>query len=104
MIRQLEEELNFNKKEVQILRSDKDSMETVLTIKGQELKKNLCHELLKNEEEIRRHGTNQKAENLRIQQKISNFNNEMTGMKQQLLGLNRRISELEIQMGHDENN
>ena len=104
MIRQLEEELNFNKKEVQILRAEKDSMETVLTIKGQELKKNLGHELLKNEEEMKRHGVNQKAENLRMQQMITSFNNDMTSMKQQLLGLNRRIAELEIQMGHDEHN
>jgi len=33
MIRQLAEELNFHKREVQVLRSEKDTLESVLTMK-----------------------------------------------------------------------
>jgi hypothetical protein len=33
MIRQLAEELNYHKKEVQVLRSEKETLESVLTLK-----------------------------------------------------------------------
>ena len=38
MIRQLAEELNFHKREVQVLRSEKDTLESVLTLKTQEVR------------------------------------------------------------------
>ena len=43
MIRQLNEELNFHKKEVQILKSEKDTLESVLTMKTQDVRKTLTN-------------------------------------------------------------
>jgi chromosome segregation ATPase len=102
MIRQLGEELNFHKKEVQILRSEKDTLESVLTMKTQDVRKTLTNELFRVEEEMKRHFSHQKAENSRLQQQITSLKGEKTSLEQQLLGLQRRIAELELQVGEED--
>lgn len=66
LIKQLAEELNYHKKEVQVLRSEKETLESVLTLKTQEVRKTLTNENFKVEEEMKRHYAHQKAENSRI--------------------------------------
>ena len=68
MIKQLAEELNYHKREVQVLKSEKETLESVLTLKTQEVRKTLTNENFKVEEEMKRHYSHQKAENSRIQQ------------------------------------
>ena len=65
-IRQLQEALNTHKKEVQILRSEKETLESVLTMKSQDTRKALTNELHRVEEEVKRHYANQKAEGQRL--------------------------------------
>ena len=60
--RQLRENLNVHKKEVQILRSEKETLESVLTMKCQDTRKALTNELHRVIEEITRHYSNQNAE------------------------------------------
>ena len=67
MIKTLAEELNYHKKEVQVLRGEKETLESVLTLKTQEVRKTLTNENFKVEEEMKRHYAHQKAENSRIQ-------------------------------------
>ncbi len=67
LIRQLAEELNYHKKEVQVLRSEKDTLESVLSVKTQEVRKTLTNENFKVEEEMKRHYAHQKTENSRLQ-------------------------------------
>lgn len=67
LIRQLAEELNYHKKEVQVLRSEKDTLESVLTLKTQDVRKTLTNENFKVEEEMKRHYAYQKTENSRLQ-------------------------------------
>lgn len=102
MIRALTEEMNFHKKEVQILRSEKDTLENVLNMKTQDVRKSLMNEIYRVEEEMKRHFAHQKAENNRLQQQINQLKGEKTALHQQLLALQRRISELELQVGQDE--
>ena len=102
MIKQLGEELNYNKKEVQILRSEKETLESVLTMKTQDVRKTLTNELFKVEEEMKRHYAHQKAENSRIQQQITALKGEKTALDMQLLELERRMAELELQVGHED--
>jgi chromosome segregation ATPase len=66
-IRVLQELLNTHKKEIQILRSEKETLESVLTMKCQDTRKALTNELHRVEEEIRRHYNNQSAEAQRLQ-------------------------------------
>ena len=58
--------MNTHKKEVQILRSEKETLESVLTMKQGDTKKALTNELYRVEEEIKRHYANQKAEATRL--------------------------------------
>lgn len=55
MIKQLAEDLGYHKKEVQVLRSEKETLESVLTMKTQDVRKTLTNELFKVEEEMKRH-------------------------------------------------
>lgn len=67
MIRQLAEELNYHKKEVTVLRSEKETLESVLNQKTGDVKKTLTSENFKVEEEMRRHYNHQKEDNARLQ-------------------------------------
>jgi hypothetical protein len=51
-IKNISNELNNHKKEVQILRSEKDTLESVLTMKTADVKKSLSNELVRIEEEM----------------------------------------------------
>ena len=66
MILQLADEMQYHKKEVQVLRSEKETLESVLTMKTQDVRKTLTNENFKVEEEMKRHYAHQKAENSRI--------------------------------------
>ena len=95
ILRQLTENLNVHKKEVQILRSEKETLESVLTMKCQDTRKALLNELHRVNEEINRHYENQKAESNRLKQQLSNLNTEKTSLHQEILRLTARINELE---------
>ena len=47
--------MNFHKREVSILKSEKETLESVLTMKNQDVKKSLSNELMRIEEEMKRH-------------------------------------------------
>ena len=55
MINSVSDELNFHKKEVQQLKSEKDTLYSVLSMKTQDVKKNLTNELSRIEEEMKRY-------------------------------------------------
>jgi predicted nucleic acid-binding Zn-ribbon protein len=44
----------------------------------------------------------QKSENTKLQQQITTLKTEKTNLQQHLLDLQRRVAELELQIGHDE--
>ena len=94
--------MNFHKKEVQTLRSEKETLESVLNMKVNDVKKSLMGEIARVEDEMKRHFAHQKAENSRLQQQITQLKGEKTSLQQQLLALQRRISELENQIGNEE--
>lgn len=66
-IQALAEELQYHKKEVHVLRGEKDTLESVITLKTQEVRKTLTNENFKVEEEMKRHYAHQKNENSRLQ-------------------------------------
>jgi chromosome segregation ATPase len=96
MVTQLGEELGYHKREVQMLRSEKESLETVLNTKTGDMRKTLTTELKKVEDEMKRHYSHQKSENMRIQQQVTNLKAEKTSLDMQLLELERRMAELEL--------
>ena len=101
-IRSLQEKLNTHKKETQILRSEKETLESVLTMKQQDTRKALTNELHRVEEEIKRHYNNQKAEGTRLQQQVTQLKNDKTSLEKDIIRIQKRIEELELQIGHDD--
>ena len=98
-IRALQEELNFYKKEIQILRSEKESLDDTVTRKAQEIRKNLTNDVLKAEDDMKKSYLNQKNENNKLQLQITTMKTEKTNLQQHLLDLQRRTAELEMQIG-----
>ena len=103
MIKQITDDITGHKKEIQILKSEKETLQSVLTMKTGDVKEALTEELKTLENEMRRHFAHQKAENSRLQQQITALRGEKTSLQQQLIGLQRRISELDMQIGTEEN-
>ena len=62
-IKALQEELNFYKKEIKSLRSEKETLDDTLTRKAQEIRKNLTNDVLKAEDDMKKMYLNQKNEN-----------------------------------------
>lgn len=101
-VKRLSEDMVRNKQEVQVLRSEKDTLESVLNQKVITVRKNLMNEISRVEEEMKRNFVHQKSENSRLQQQITGLKNEKTALQQHLLALQRRISDLENQIGNEE--
>ena len=67
LIRQVNEEIQFSKREVQMLRNEKEELENVLSHKSTEVRKNLQLEAERVDEELKRNLGHQKAENVKLQ-------------------------------------
>ena len=103
MIKGQNDEMNFHKKEVQLQKSEKETLQAVLTMKTADVKDSLTAELKKIYEAMCDHFKIQKGENSRLQQQITSLKGEKTALQQQMIGLQRRTSEVEMQVGNDEN-
>ena len=66
-IKATQEELNFYKKEIQTLRSEKETLDDTLTRKAQEIRKTLTNDVLKANEDMRNAYLSQKNENNKMQ-------------------------------------
>mmetsp|Transcript_26014 Transcript_26014/g.32445 ORF Transcript_26014/g.32445 Transcript_26014/m.32445 type:complete len:124 (-) Transcript_26014:248-619(-) len=87
MIRQVNEEIQFSKREVQMLRQEKEQLENVLSHKSTEVRKNLQVEAERVDEELKRNLGSQKAENVKLQAQIGQLKAEKTQLQQNLIGL-----------------
>ena len=101
-VRSLTSEMNFHKKEVQILKSEKETIEKVLDIKVLDVHKSLMNEINRVEDNLKRHLAHQKAENSRLQQQINKLKDEKTELAGQMIKLQSSIDELEKQVGADD--
>ncbi len=99
--RVMHENLNTHKKEVQILRSEKETLENVLTMKCQDTRKALKNELHRVNEEITRHYGVMRAETTRLQQQMGNLKTEKTALEKEIVRMTKRIEELESAIGKD---
>ena len=94
--------MNGHKKDVTSLKNEKDTLQEILKMKTHEVKVNLLQELNKVEDEMKRHFAHQSSENGRLQQQIASLKAEKTALQNKLIALQRRISELEMQVGTDD--
>merc|ERR1712036_94688 len=95
------EELAAQRQEIESLRNDKQNIEQHYQAQLQELKKTMVADVQRMQDEVKRHFAQQKADNSRLQQQITTLKGEKTSLQQQILGLQRRIQEIEEQIGAD---
>lgn len=74
----------------------------MLTMKQGDTRKALTNELYRVEEEIKRHYLNQKAEGTRLQQQVTVLKGEKTAIEKDIIRMQKRIDELELQIGQDD--
>ena len=101
-IQLIADEMNNHKKDVIRLKTEKDHLQETLKNKTGSVKTNLLQDLYKVEDEMKRHFSHQTSENGRLQQKITSLKAEKTALQNQLIALQRRISDLEMQVGNDD--
>ena len=99
LIRNIAEEVEYHKKECQILRVEKEQLENVLAVKATDVRKNLQDEANRVSDDLKKNLSGQKTENQKLQNQISILKQEKTQLQQNLLGLQRRIGELELSIG-----
>lgn len=82
-----------------MLRGEKEQLEQVLSHKSSQVRSNLSHEANRVEEELKKNLNAQKVENVKVQGQIGVLKQEKVQLQQNLMGLQRRIKELEVSIG-----
>ena len=78
LIKGITEEVEYHKKEVQILRVEKDELEKALANKAAEVRENLQQEATRVEDNLKKNLSNQRNENNKLQNQISILKQEKT--------------------------
>ena len=94
-------ELTTQRDEIAILRGSKHDVEEHYKGQIEGLKRGMVADVQRMQEEVKKHFVQQKAENGRMQQQIAILKSDKTTLQQQVLALQRRIQELEEQIGQD---
>merc|ERR1740120_669176 len=95
------EELAAQRQEIESLRGDKSSIEQHYQGQLNELKKTMVSDVQRMQDEVKKHFSHQKNENKQLQSQITTLKGEKTSLQQQILGLQRRIQEIEEHIGSD---
>merc|ERR1712125_170339 len=95
------EELAAQRQEIESLRNDKGSIEEHYQSTIQEMKKAMVSDIQRLQTEVKSFFHTQKAENSRLQQQITTLKSEKTTLQMNILGLQRRIQEIEEHIGSD---
>ncbi len=74
----------------------------MLNFKTDEVKSTILEELLKVYDDMRRHFAHQKSENNRLDNQILQLKNERIVLKNNLNKLDKRLKDLEMQVGHED--
>lgn len=101
IIQHMTDEMNSVYRDVQLQKSEKDALDSEMSRRchdGQEL---LTMELSNTEHEVRRHVSNQKAENSRLSLQINQLKNEKQELQSQMTKLRERLQGLEKLIGEE---
>ena len=101
-IKLVSDDLDNNITDIKALQQEKEQHRTYHKTKTEEMKKSLLEDLNTVEEEMKKHLLVQKDENTRLQKLITALKGEKTVLLNKLIALQRRISDMEGQVGHDD--
>ena len=88
--------------DVKVLEKEKNENQSVLKQKTEDMKKTLIVELNNVEVEMKKHLVAQKEENTNLQKLITQLKGEKTVLMNKLIALQRRITDMENQVGQDD--
>ena len=98
----MQQNLDFFKKEFDLIKSDKHTVDDILDAKKKETILDLSTKLFKVDDELKKHLAHQKAENSRLQQQITQLKGEKTTINEQLLKLDEDIQDLQVHVGQED--
>lgn len=96
------EEIKNYIKELELLKKEEESHNENLHIKTEKIKEDLLLELKNVEQKMAEHLEKQRADNTRLQKLITNLKGEKTVLMNKLIALQRRISDMEAQVGSED--
>ncbi len=94
--------MNDHKTDLLKLKGEKEGLQDKLKSRTKDVRESLLQELGKVEEDMNKHFSSQKNENVKLVQQIISLKTEKTSLQNQLIALQRRISDLEMQVGNDD--
>ena len=98
-IMKIHEEIKFQKREVQVLASEKETLEKVLEQKAMEVKRTMEAEVNRCDNDLRDKFKDAKSQNNKLQSEITTLKQDKTTLQQHILTLQRKIGELELTIG-----
>ena len=101
-ITEINKAISDNITDIKELEKEKNEHQSVLKQKTEDMKKNLIVELNNVEVEMKKHLNVQKEENVRLQKLITQLKGEKNVLMNKLIALQRRITDMENQVGHDD--
>merc|ERR1719386_636375 len=95
------EEIGVEKNQIETIKSENISTSNSLQAQLNDIKRYFQADLQRMEEEFRVQVNLQKSENARLQQQLTTLKGEKTSIHQQIIALQRRIEEIEEEVGHE---
>lgn len=95
------EEIGIEKSQLETIKSENLSSSNGLQSQLGDIKRYFQADVQRMEEEFRVQANLQKSENVRLQQQLTTLKGEKTSIHQQIIALQRRIEEIEEEIGHE---
>eukprot|EP00930_Biecheleria_cincta_P000037 TRINITY_DN100083_c0_g1_i1.p1 TRINITY_DN100083_c0_g1~~TRINITY_DN100083_c0_g1_i1.p1 ORF type:complete len:125 (+),score=39.95 TRINITY_DN100083_c0_g1_i1:69-443(+) len=95
------EELGIEKGHMNTIKTENASSTTGMQGQLNEIKRYFGADIMRMTEEFKVQQRMQEAENVRLQQQVTQLKGEKTSIHQQIIALQRRIEEIEEEIGHE---
>ncbi len=95
------EEIGIEKNQLETIKSENLSSSNGLQAQLGDIMRYFQSDVQRMEEEFRVQANLQKSENVRLQQQLTTLKGEKTSVHQQIIALQRRIEEIEEEIGHE---
>jgi chromosome segregation ATPase len=96
-------DIKFQKGDLDNLKSKKNEIDEFIAQRAQEVSVTLLKELDVIKDEMKKGFANQKSENLRLNQQIQQLQSEETSIQSQISLLEKRVKDIEMQVGGIDN-
>mmetsp|Transcript_35210 Transcript_35210/g.79510 ORF Transcript_35210/g.79510 Transcript_35210/m.79510 type:complete len:130 (+) Transcript_35210:109-498(+) len=95
------ENLNIEKGNMQIIRNESSSSKTGMQGQLLDMQRHFGNRMERMFDDFKAQAKLQEAENVRLQQQVTQLKGEKTSIHQQIIALQRRIEEIEEEIGHE---